>query len=253
MRVEFELSVNVFAGERAGYLCLPTTCKYPNWVLAVTVFIWHMYLPLSSSCTFAMCKNQVLCLSCLSCVTEIRGFLVITWLCTVNIADCSKCIQATCNDRTKKSKRSDINANAIFSTFYSFFSNEQKIWKGFALEASKQANLKLVGEGGCFRKSVVRRASGRNCLSKSPSGSIIFEFKIFRIPRHSLFALSVLAPSRILIFSHSLATPQSHFDSGWLLLDGIGKFLSFFLSRRRRRGANLCFIQYTLVAFKKGN
>lgn len=87
--------------EREGkklFICSPTTCKYPNWVLAVTVFIWHMYLPLSSSCTLAMCKNQVLCLSCLSCVTEIRGFLVITWLCTVNIADCSKCIQATCNN-----------------------------------------------------------------------------------------------------------------------------------------------------------
>jgi hypothetical protein len=81
--------------KKTFFICSPTTCKYPNWVFAVTVFIWHMYLPLSSSWTFAMCKNQVLCLSCLSCVTEIRGFLVITWLCTVNIADCSKCIQAT--------------------------------------------------------------------------------------------------------------------------------------------------------------
>lgn len=75
---------------------LPTTCRYPNWVLAVTVFIWHIYRPRSSSLTLFMCRNQVLCLSCLSCVTLMRGLRVITWLCTVRMADCSKCIQATC-------------------------------------------------------------------------------------------------------------------------------------------------------------
>lgn len=76
-------------------LNLPTTCKYPNCVLAVTVFIWHMYRPWSSSFTLLMCKNHVRCLSCLSWVTLMRGFRVITWLCTVNMADCSKCIHAT--------------------------------------------------------------------------------------------------------------------------------------------------------------
>lgn len=74
---------------------LPTTDKYPNCVFAVTVFIWHMYLPLSSSWTLVMCRYQVRCLSCLSCVTLMRGFRVITWLWTVRMADCSKCIHAT--------------------------------------------------------------------------------------------------------------------------------------------------------------
>lgn len=51
-----------------------------------------------------MCRNHVRCLSCLSCVTLIRGFRVITWLCTVNMADCSKCIHATyeCNGKGER-------------------------------------------------------------------------------------------------------------------------------------------------------
>lgn len=82
---------------------LPTTCRYPNCVFAVTVLIWHIYRPLSSSCTLLICKNHVLCLSW---VTLMRGFLVITWLWTVKIADCSKCIHAT----WKQKKNNQINS-----------------------------------------------------------------------------------------------------------------------------------------------
>lgn len=70
----------------------PTTWTKPNCVLAVTVLIWHMYLPWSSSLTLFMCKNHVRCLSCLSCVTLIRGFRVMTWLWTVKIALREKCV-----------------------------------------------------------------------------------------------------------------------------------------------------------------
>lgn len=54
-----------------------------------------MYFPLSSSRTSLICRNQVLCLSW---VTDILGFLVITWLCTVRMALLSKSIQATWNE-----------------------------------------------------------------------------------------------------------------------------------------------------------
>lgn len=59
-----------------------------------------MYRPWSSSFTLLICRNHVRCLSCLSWVTLIRGFRVITWLCTVRMADCSKWIQATCKTQT---------------------------------------------------------------------------------------------------------------------------------------------------------
>lgn len=90
---------------------LPTTCKYPYCVLAVTVLIWHMYFPLSSSCTSLICRYHVLCLSC---DTAILGFLVITWLCTVRIALWSKSIQATWKEKIDRSSKCSL-VNQILS------------------------------------------------------------------------------------------------------------------------------------------
>jgi hypothetical protein len=219
-----ELSQNVQSSRKGGarrgknlFICSPTTCKYPNWVLAWTVFIWHMYLPLSSSCTFAMCRNQVLCLSCLSCVTEMRGFLVITWLCTVNIADCSKCIHATCND--PEWERPSL---SLLLLEFKLEQSRDSDWRrrqgsGIRDDSSRLPQLRRRRGGG--RKIAYQKNSFRlNNFLSFPSSNFL------RIPRILIFAPTLMPR----------ANSDTQSGGRWLPLDG---------TRQR----SWCFIQFGCI------
>lgn len=71
---------------------LPTTFKYPTWLFIGSVLIWHMYHPLSDSCTSLRCKYQIFCSTW---VTAILWFLVITCTWMVRIVWVSTLNQAT--------------------------------------------------------------------------------------------------------------------------------------------------------------
>lgn len=47
-----------------------------TWLFMGSVLIWHMYWPLSSSCTFLICKYHV---EWSLCDTDTRGLCVMTW------------------------------------------------------------------------------------------------------------------------------------------------------------------------------
>lgn len=71
---------------------LPTISMYPTWLFIGSVFIWHMYHPLSDSRTSLMWRNHV---RRSLCVTPIRWFFVMTWLAMVRMVCVSTRSHAT--------------------------------------------------------------------------------------------------------------------------------------------------------------
>lgn len=54
-----------------------------TWLFIGSVLIWHMYCPLSSSCTFLICKFHVVWSLC---DTDTLGLCVMTWSCMACMA-----------------------------------------------------------------------------------------------------------------------------------------------------------------------
>lgn len=67
----------------------------PTWLFIGSVLIWHMYSPLSSSCTLCMCRFHVLRSLC---VTVTLGLCVMTWLWIAWMALVSDFTHPTCAD-----------------------------------------------------------------------------------------------------------------------------------------------------------
>lgn len=77
---------------------LPTTFKYAIWLFIGSVFIWHIYHPLSDSLTSRIFNIQA---RFSACVTIIRWFFVITCVWIVRIVCVSTRNHAICNERRK--------------------------------------------------------------------------------------------------------------------------------------------------------
>lgn len=71
-----------------------------TWLIIGSVFIWHMYLPRSSSCTFFMCKFHVVSSAW---DTDTLELCVMTWSCMACMAFVSAFTQPTC-DKTSLSQ-----------------------------------------------------------------------------------------------------------------------------------------------------
>ena len=58
---------------------LPWTSRYPRLLLMGSVLTWHMYQPLSTSCTLAMCSFHSLCSRCDSDTRWLRVMMLL-WI-----------------------------------------------------------------------------------------------------------------------------------------------------------------------------
>lgn len=87
-------SLSIFQVILVPYLrvALPTTSRYPTWLFIGSVFIWHIYHPLSDSLTSRMCRYHV---RLSLCVTVMRWFLVMTCVAMVRMVCVSTLNHAT--------------------------------------------------------------------------------------------------------------------------------------------------------------